>query len=248
MAYWVDYFSANNLGIAIGIIGVLITIYTYVVTRQKRAISYKISDIALLETDAPTSLGEKVKVFFSERPVPRITKTTVWIWNSGNTTINSYDIAPNDPIRLHIQKGFEILNVELMFTSTKANNISVQPNANGVIIPKFDFIDQNQGMKFSILHTAKTKSIHIKGTIKGIKEIKQDYESIINIITTIIFIKLLPMLFAILFVLYVANKLLPILMIPSILFSVIIAIIYSVFIDRIEDYFARRRPPNSFNK
>jgi hypothetical protein len=84
------------------------------------------------------------------------------------------DVAPTDPLRIEAKDSHKILQAEIVYTRTKANNFSVNLSAeHNFVSIKFDYFHTNEGIVIDLYHTgASGEEINLFGTIKGVHKIK----------------------------------------------------------------------------
>ncbi|MNJ38034.1 hypothetical protein D3C77_328720 [compost metagenome] len=115
------------------------------------------------------SLPAEIVVQYNGLSIPRLTKTTMIIWNSGENTVHGSDIAAKDPLRLQVGNDGKILSVEILKISREVNEFKTAPgSALNESLFKFDFLDPNDGAVIEILHTSTDRKPRIKGTLKGL--------------------------------------------------------------------------------
>lgn len=72
---WLDYFTLNNIGFVIGVLGFLFSIYTYLRTRERRAMLYEKMETRIVGGNGSKILDGKIEIRFSGRTIERVTKT-----------------------------------------------------------------------------------------------------------------------------------------------------------------------------
>lgn len=254
-ANWLDYFTLNNIGFVIGVFGFLFSIYTYLRTRERRAIIYKKAETKIIGGNGSKILDGKIEIRFSGRVIERVTKTTFWVWNGGNRTISAEDIAQGDRLRFVIPSQCEVLNASIVSVSSPSNGIFLKAITTDAIIAEFEFLDSNQGFKCEVLHTAPMDLFQIAGTIKGIGQPK-DGENFSLISLPLILLQVL-LLNASFIVLGIATALLITSPFPRdyqtlrglvmIVFVLAFSVGGYVIRDKVDDYFSKRRPPGSLD-
>lgn len=163
-----EWLSKGWVGILIG------TIIAYVFYRKSlgvRRITYERASIELLGPKHP-ELAADLVVTYRGKPVPRLRKATVVMWNDGNTLIPGTDIVAGDPIRVEVEDG-EILQVNEPRSTRSVINFRVERpdgKANQLVIG-FDFLDVRDGFRIELLHTADEASkLKVLGTVRGMPE------------------------------------------------------------------------------
>jgi hypothetical protein len=110
--------------------------------------------------------------------VETLSYTKVAFWNIGKETIKKDDLSNEDPLRI-IVKDEKVYDVEIIYTSKKANNFIIDNSiTKNEIYLTFDYIDYNQGVIIKIIHSGNTNSFKSKlitceGSIRGATKIEQ---------------------------------------------------------------------------
>ena len=121
-------FSEAWLGNTLGALGVGLAFFFYKRGHPHPRLSYQMSDVTVVGTPG-SAFEESVTVNFSGSKVPRITATSLYLWNDGNTTLDNSQAVASDPLRIKVQDG-DILSVERRSATRPANNINVSVNGN----------------------------------------------------------------------------------------------------------------------
>ena len=110
-----------------------------------------------------------IKVLFQDKPVERLTKTYLALWNKGRATIRSEDLTQEDPLRLVPEVGTTILATEILFQNRPANKIQLVPDPiSSRVTIEFDFLDYNNGVIIVVYHTGSSfRGVDLVGTVKG---------------------------------------------------------------------------------
>ena len=163
-----ELLSPSWVGILVGLVGLIVGIFGLAMTvrSQKRSHMTTISqDIALIGGYAV--YPDEIEVRYRGVPVPKVTASTVWIWNSGNTTVRGTDIVLDNPL------GFQFLGNVLNISVRKVTRDVIGVSA--LISPKpdtvhltFEFLDPGDGAILEILHDGDTESPKCLGTIIGL--------------------------------------------------------------------------------
>ncbi|MDD2889262.1 MAG: hypothetical protein PHE49_01295 [bacterium] len=115
----------------------------------------------------------KMSILYESTKVDTVSLTKVVFFNAGNETIDSGDIAQNDPLRIEIGGGTKILDKDIIYVKNKANNFRLEETEqNNILNIQFDYLDKEEGGVFQITHTgASPDAINLKGSIKGVSHI-----------------------------------------------------------------------------
>jgi len=134
---------------------------------RNKAISFTTNDISVIW---PTNQGkdDSLKITYQGNEVPRVTSTTMAIWNSGTETIDGSDIVADDPLRLIAAEGVKILRVQVL-EKTRDVIVGDIPNiSEKQANVRFRYLDANDGIAVEVLHTGGMDAISVAGAIKGI--------------------------------------------------------------------------------
>jgi hypothetical protein len=174
--------NSNWLGVLIGIIGGAIITYVVAKIFHDRA---KAESRLAYQYDSYTLLGIKkdlpdIQISFRGRSVPRITKSFVVVWNDGSTTLDGKQIVEDDPLRIVVSEGSEILDVATLKASRDAIKFStvVSPKIPNEIRCNFEWLDPEDGALIQILHCGESK-LGFAGIIRGLPK-GLNYEGVIS--------------------------------------------------------------------
>ena len=163
-----EHLSPNWVGILVGLAGLIVGIFGIAMTvrSKKRSHMTTISeDISLRGGDAEYPDG--IEVRYRGVPVPKVTASIVWIWNSGNTTVRETDIVLDDPL------GFQflgnVLNISVRKVTRDVIGISafISPKPDTVHLT-FEFLDPGDRAILEVLHDGDAESPKCLGTIIGL--------------------------------------------------------------------------------
>jgi hypothetical protein len=177
----IQMLSPGWVGALIGIVGLVVALETYRRSRQRAIFAYQQRGLRLLGHNK-AQLPPEVSVIYSGKPIPRLTKSTVVIWNAGERTISGDDIVSSDPLTISILPNEEILSCEVVKKSREVNSVRVNRDLKSPskFFLRFEFLDRRDGCTLEILHTGKSRHVGIFGTIKGIPEGLKNYGPILG--------------------------------------------------------------------
>lgn len=162
-------FNQGWVSALIGIITFIIGCLLYRASRIGPRPVYQFGALRLIGKEEQELPGE-VKVLFSNRAVPRLTKTHLILWNSGKATLEGENIVVDDPLRLEFSKGAQVVKVHFPKITRKANNFTarINPDSPNQVICNFDYLDVRDGVVIELLHTDKERYPKVQGSIRGI--------------------------------------------------------------------------------
>lgn len=163
------FFSSGWFGSLLGLAGILLSLYFYLKGKIGARLDYQMAEVKILDHN---NLAEGMEVTFFNKPIEKLVRTQVVIWNSGRKTIEGNKIVSSDPLRLFFDNS-EVLSCNTAFYSREINKCAVfkDEGSNDTIIFKFDFLDPQDGVVIDILHTGKETCLpKFHGNIKGMKD------------------------------------------------------------------------------
>ena len=167
------------VGTVVGTAGVALALFLYRRSRISGIIAFQSRNVSMIAGGNPV-FPDGVEVQYRGTPVPRLTSSTVWMWNAGKKTVSGSDIVEHDPVGLRF--GGEILNVRIRKVTRKALRIKADISEEGgeerkTVCCDFEFLDPGDGGVFEVLHTGPPKAPACMGTIKGLPKGPQYFAS-----------------------------------------------------------------------
>lgn len=170
MGVMLNFFNQGWVGAVIGIVGVLIAIYTYKRSAIGPRLVYQWKSLKIIGKNEKTP--DEIEIFYKGIKVPRIIKTQIIVWNSGNKTIDGVSIVRNDPLRFEFSESEEIISASILKTTKEVNKCeiiqSIDENGENTLFLHFDYLDPQDGVCIEILHTDINRYPEFLGSIKGI--------------------------------------------------------------------------------
>ena len=170
---WFDsnlsFLAPGWVGSLIGLLGLIGCIATYFLTRQRTCLVFAHTGERLLGLSSG-GLPAGISVQYLEEDIPRLTRSVLIFWNSGEKTISREDIAEADPLRFSIGNDGEVLSTTILKSTRDVSNINIKPDP---AIPNhvqldFSFLDPGDGAVVEILHTSKESEPNFLGTVRGL--------------------------------------------------------------------------------
>jgi hypothetical protein len=173
---WIDYaqglLDKSWLGTLLGIAGIVFAVLTYIWTRRRTSLAYVYLGEHLLGS-ASDALPPEIVVQYDGMSIPRLTKSTLIFWNSGENTVSGEDIVDKDPLRFRVGDDGKILSISIVKSSRAVNDFSFRELPDQIFNEMgftFNFLDANDGVVVEILHTSTDRRPSIKGTLKGLPQ------------------------------------------------------------------------------
>lgn len=163
-----DLVASPVFGSLIGVFGIGIAVLFYVRGRAVRRLAFQGSGVRLIG-GIKAALPADVEVLFRKTVVPRLTKTTIVLWNAGNRTLLGSDIVPADPLCICLAIDAKVLDVEVNRITRKVNGCQASASSTSPreILLTFDFLDPRDGMRVDVLHTSESVLAAVAGTVRG---------------------------------------------------------------------------------
>lgn len=172
---WIDYalslMDKSWLGTLLGIVGLIFGLVTYLWTRKRTSLGYVHLGEHLLGSTSDT-LPSAIVVQYNGINIPRLTKSILIFWNSGENTVLGSDIVAKDPLRFHVGGDGQILAIAVLKVTRPVNDFSLIPLGKETNEAEFtfNFLDVNDGFVVEILHTSTDRQPRIKGTLRGLPQ------------------------------------------------------------------------------
>lgn len=161
----------NIITLLLAIIGIVLSFYFYFKSKKNKIPIYIARSINLVRESIKKI--ETVEILYAGNKIENLSITKVAIWNDGRDTISFVDVAHADPLKICIDKEYDILDAEILFQRNSANdfNLLISNDKKSVLI-KFDFFDFEEGVIIQLAHTGNSSDdIKLLGTIKSVKKI-----------------------------------------------------------------------------
>ena len=157
---WNDYRSRQGLALAL---------LLYRRSRISGIIAFQSHNVSMIGGDNAV-FPDETAVQYRGTPIPRLTSSTVWIWNAGKKTVKGADIVAHDPLRLRF--GGEVLDVRIRKVSRKVLRITADTSGEigETARCEFEFLDPGDGGVLEVLHTGSAEAPECTGTIIGLPE------------------------------------------------------------------------------
>lgn len=170
-----EYLNTSWVGVIItivlSVIAILLSFIFFQKGKQKFSINHY-TESTLLIDKKNTEKPDDVEIYFSKKPVDKLYKTLIYIWNSGNQTIRKNDLNTIDKFRIDIENDSEILSIKIVKTTRNVINFSLNNLINSQIHEiVFDYLDPNDGVVVEIFHNGSLNDLKLKGTIVGISDL-----------------------------------------------------------------------------
>lgn len=158
------------------IIGISISILTYKLSIKKPIPSYQRHSLEIIRKNQ-LELSKDIKISYKDVLVENLTKIEIVFWNEGRDTLKNENIVVDDPLLFKFSNDTIILSAKIIKQTRDINKsyIRISETNSNIAHFGFDYLDQNDGMIFEIIHTDINIYPEIMGTIKGIPEGIQNF-------------------------------------------------------------------------
>lgn len=168
----INFLNQGWVGVSIGIIVAFISIKH---SNKKPIPVYQKHSFNILKKDE-LELSSNIHIFYNEREVDNLTKTQIIFWNNGSDTLKIEDVVEDDKLLLKFSEHSTILSSKIIKKSRDINKSYIRTSTTNKNITYFgfDYLDENDGMTFEIVHTDLSPYPEVHGTFKGIPQGIQD--------------------------------------------------------------------------
>ena len=158
--------TGTIIGIAIGLVGIVLSIAFYFRSKQKRELTWSVEHHQLIENSKVDIPG--LKITFNDEEIPLLKSTLLTIENTGNRDITHSDILQAIQFSAGLEKE-QLLNARLLDEhAEKPNEFQVATNETSIGF-SFKYMGKQDYAQIQILHTAENapKTKLTKGRIEG---------------------------------------------------------------------------------
>lgn len=169
-----DKILFNAISFVIGLLGLGLTILGLFLTwraNKKKEPLFAVRTTKLIKEDVHKI--SPIHIHYLDKEINNLSISKIAFWNNGRETINSADVAKNNPLRIKIDDEYEILDCEIIYTKNTSNGFSIKLSEDRKNISiDFDYMDYHEGFVIQIYHTGESSSnFNFLGQIKSCKTI-----------------------------------------------------------------------------
>lgn len=164
--------SPGWVGSLIGLAGLLAALIAYLRSQKRTSLSFAYLGEHLLGSES-AALPEGISVQYHGVNIPRLTRSIIVLWNSGENTILGSDVVDIDPLRLSVGTDGEVLSASILKASRTVNDFRIRhPSAHAPneAVVEFNYFDSKDGVVVEVLHTSAGRHPDIKGTLRGLPQ------------------------------------------------------------------------------
>lgn len=167
-----NFLTPGWVGSLIGLAGLLAGVVAYLRSRKRTSLSFTYRGEHLLGSES-NALPEGISVQYHGANIPRLTRSVIVLWNSGENTVLGADVVDIDPLRFCVETDGEILSASILKGTRTVNDFRIRhPSAHAPneAVVEFNYFDSKDGVVVEILHTSASRYPEIKGTLRGMPE------------------------------------------------------------------------------
>lgn len=172
MTFWNSISYSEVISYTIGILGIMISIITYL--RSKRIQEPKFKKISSVIAEEMFTRGSNVHIQNGDNKLKVLTITKVAFWNEG-ITLKKEEIANKSPFRIELLNEEPQILEACVSYAEEENDVSCDISVDGKIVNiHFDYLAKNQGFVLKVLHTGiGSSALDVKGIMKNSGRLKK---------------------------------------------------------------------------
>jgi hypothetical protein len=179
----IEYLKNNKISafsLFLGLLGVLLAIIFYFFPSNLKNIQYSIQNYTLFKDYVQQVDGMQISI--NGENVKNLTVSNIVIWNSGHSIIEYEDIPAKNPLCIKLLTNeSKIISAKILHQTNIGNDSQITIREDNFLQIGFEYLDKNDGFVLQIIHTENNlSSENIFGEIKGIGQIKNKYNLLIN--------------------------------------------------------------------
>lgn len=156
------------VGTIAGIVGVALAVIFYLKGKRRPRLCSKKEEFSVIGNPGARFPGG-LQILFRGVEVNRVTSTRVYLWNAGNTTIDSSHLLKSDPLRLQIEEG-ELLEFDIDRRTRAVNDFKAEKSEDGsALLLSFEYLDPGDGASIIVIHSGGKRKAQILGSVKEIR-------------------------------------------------------------------------------
>jgi len=172
---WFAVVNSGWFGALLGfVLSIIATIISYVLYRRAKItpqLRFALVDEALVNS-VNAGMPGRLEFRYDGNVIPRVTGSSVGIWNAGTTTFRRDDVVAADRLRLTLPKDgvSSFLQGDVAATSREVNDVRIGRISDDTIAIDFDFLDPGDGFRLRLIHSGSPGAMKLEGTIRGLPE------------------------------------------------------------------------------
>jgi len=151
---------------AVGVIGVLVGLVTYLLTRRFKRVSAFVDSSSIIERSTKTP--PQLRIFYGDAQIHNLRVTKILIKNTGTDSIRYDDLPEKNRFIIRPENDTRILDAVISNSSSDSCNCRLTRNHDGSYGLKFDYLDPQDNVSIQITHTGEhTTGLNIEGRVIG---------------------------------------------------------------------------------
>lgn len=145
-------------------------VFSWMIGRKRKqfSVSCRTNEIII----AGKTQIEKLKIQYDGKTIENLSASKFYIWNSGNTVINTSDIVDSRPLCVKNTGSASILDVRILKVCEETNGFIISEVSKDIAKLSFDYVDSDEGLVLQILHDGESLDLELDCKIKGGKTIR----------------------------------------------------------------------------
>ncbi|WP_350357375.1 hypothetical protein [Paraburkholderia fungorum] len=135
---------------------------------DRRLLTYSAEGITVLETKDQL---DGLSVTHNGKPVERLTRSHIRLWNAGRKAIRPSDVVGANPLRVSYP-GAALLELKVLHATDDAVGFRPKADGDGWLI-EFDYWEGRNGVVLEALHTSSYVVPKLTGSVDGLRPIKR---------------------------------------------------------------------------
>lgn len=153
------------LGFVFGLLGIVLAVHFHRKSRRVHLLAFQHERTTLVQ--GLRSQFEQLSLHYADRPIENVSVSVFKIWNAGTETLRGADIAPADSLRIEATDGVDLLDTQLLKSTTPAIRFHVDYRERRRLAHlKFDYLDPGDGATVQVVHTGVADgALAVRGTL-----------------------------------------------------------------------------------
>lgn len=156
--------SENWIGALLAIGGIAIGLFGLLRSKASGIIAVQSQDVSLIGRDS-SGFPAEIDIRYRGASIPRLTSSTVFIWNMGTATIKGDEIARSDPLRLRFNGSVFGQRIKCLSEESIQATADISQDADEVVCYNFEFLNPKDGFVLEVFHIGDSKHPDCLGTV-----------------------------------------------------------------------------------
>lgn len=121
----------------------------------------------------------KLNILYENNQVNSVSSSIFTLWNSGKVDVRNNDIATGKELKIVSIDKTKILDTRILKVSDESNAFCVKKTKDNEVEISFDYVNENEGVVFEVIHTGNQNSLNMDCKIKGGRLLKRTSEGML---------------------------------------------------------------------